>query len=422
MTKPHFVDRQQNFWQLASIQASGISITGILLGGHLTKQYGAGQALIAVIIGNLILWIIGLIIIAMSAQGRKNAIENVNKYFGRGGGIMMSLILVVAFISWYMLEIQMTTAAISGYSQAYLQWSPSASVRIGVVLGLITALLSIGGIRLIKHLCVASFPILFLFTVYSIGIETKPVVWEGTWGISFPAITVVATLILPGTVNLPTFFRHSRSLADSFLALTLMYIFYTLFFSFSIFVGISDPAEIITKYAGNSMASAYVFFAFVFVILSMFCLNLQNIYFASAGWEMIFPQRSSQKEYAIVGLLGTAAYTFFQLTSPMIFIENLTDSFIITLGISLFIGFLVKVVLQRRMRFHERFINNTCWLFGCLIAGIALAYNPSSSIQAIALSVFGTIFLFICIFIIEETRWAVKRVVLKEGENNILSK
>ena len=52
----YIVDRQQNFWQLASIQGSATSIVALLVSGYLAKQYGAGTTLIAIFVGNFVLF------------------------------------------------------------------------------------------------------------------------------------------------------------------------------------------------------------------------------------------------------------------------------------------------------------------------------------------------------------------------------
>ncbi len=416
------VDRQQNFWQLASIQGSAASIVALLVSGQLAKQYGAGSALIAIFVGNFVLWCVGLLMIAMSARERRNAVENTSKYLGKFGGILMAMFLVIAFISWYMLELQVTTTAIGSFFQKHYEWHPIANIRIGVVLGLLTSLLAIGGIRLIKNVCVVSLPILLIFVIYSMIMSREHIVFTGTWGISLPAIITITTLTLPGMVNLPTFFRHSRSLGDSFLALTLIMLIDIFFQCFGIFVGIMDPSEFLTKFSPETGVSTYLLLGFLFVILSMTCLNLVNIYFASAGWELILPHRWNQKEYAIVGLLGTAAYTFFQVTSSMEFIENLAGSFIVSFAASLLIGFLVKNVLQRRIRLHERLINVTCGLFGCCLAGITLINNPEEANAALVVGVFGTVISFLLIFLFEETNWAIRNLFFKEKARSSLTK
>ena len=109
----HFPERNQNFWQLTCIQSASQSIPGILIGGILSRQYGPKTAILSICVGNLILWIIGLGVISIAAKERKNAIENVKGFLGKGSSIVMAIILIVAFLSWYMLEIQSSMATLA---------------------------------------------------------------------------------------------------------------------------------------------------------------------------------------------------------------------------------------------------------------------------------------------------------------------
>src|SRR5262245_60579967 len=99
MENNHLIpDCRQNFWQLASIQgAAQSSLPGILLGGILSRKYGAYTAILSICIGNLILWIMGLGVISMAVRERKNAIQNTARFLGKGGRIFMALVLIVAF-------------------------------------------------------------------------------------------------------------------------------------------------------------------------------------------------------------------------------------------------------------------------------------------------------------------------------------
>lgn len=403
-------DRHQNFWQLASIQGASQSIIAAILGGLLSKKYGAGTALSAICIGNFVLWIIGITIVSMAAKDRENAIENVYKSVGKISGIFLSTILVIAFLAWYMLDLQATTAALGS---VFLNNPDEKNItlRIGAVLGLATALISIGGIRLIKRVCVAAFPVLFCFVIYTIAIENWSVLFKSSWGFSFSATASVIALTLPGTVNLPTFFRHSRSKADSILALTLITIIYILFQSFSILTGVASPAEFLTKHITDAASHIYLFFGLIFVIGSLFCLNLVNIYYASAVWEMTFPHRRSPKEYAIVGLLGTAAYTFFQVDLPMKFLESMASNLIACIGIVLFIVFIINTILKHRPKPQEKIVNSFCWAIGCITAIITQINRPNEPDQALIAGSSASLLAFLVILFCEAAIWAIQKLL-----------
>lgn len=395
-----FPDRNQNYWQLACIQAASLGLPGMIAGSQLVASIGVGGAITSVVIGNLILWLIGLTIISMAAADRDNAIQNVRRYLGKVGGVLAALFLIIAFLSWYILQISSATLVI--YNLFDLEMS---QLRIGATLGVLTALLSMGGIRLIKHFNVAIFPVLFIFITYLAARSFSSFHLEELFSFSVEGIFVVMAVTLPGIVNLPTFFRHSRSKSDSYLALSLMILF-TIFFQISsILAGYTGLAAIQASSFGGAI------FLTAFILLSLVAVNLVNIYFASAGWEMIMPHRRSAMEYAIVGLLGTMTYTFFQISQPMEFLENMASNFIASLGIILLMAFLVKMVVRHRPRPFAQVINVGCWLFGGIMGTVAQAQQDGHASNLLVVAISSSLIAFLCIVFIEETIWSAKKVI-----------
>ena len=144
---PQFEDHFQSYWHLICIQSASLGLPVIFIGQQLAEVYGAGSAIISVIVGNLISWLIGFAIISMATPERNNAMENVTSYLGKLGGLIAALILILAFFSWYIIQLD---GAITGIMA--LKGSKSVGMPFGVAMGLFIAVLSIGGIRLIKIL------------------------------------------------------------------------------------------------------------------------------------------------------------------------------------------------------------------------------------------------------------------------------
>jgi purine-cytosine permease-like protein len=311
MTKV-LADSNQNFWQLACIQSSAQSVPGILLGWNLAKDFGAGTALISIFLGNLILWLIGLSIISMSSDKKIHALENVKDFLGKTSSIVAMLILSIAFMSWYVLAIKTSVTGIKNLFPIANQSEFFSDVRLGTVLGLITALIVIGGIGAIRKFCTWAFPFIFLFLCYTALYSNYNVDFSGSWGISLYAVLTCVAITLPGFINLPTFFRHSRSKADSFFALTLITLFDSTIASSSIIIGAQDAYTLNFKCFWQTSTTLDCGLSVIFIVLCLICLNLVNIYFVSAGGELIFYRYWNSKEYAIIGLLGTGAYALLQ--------------------------------------------------------------------------------------------------------------
>lgn len=399
-TQP-FKSDNQNFFQLASIQSASVGFLGIIIGQQLAKQFGPGIAICSIALGNLILWLIAIAIISMVDRAQSNAIDNFKSYIGKFGGILVALILMVAFLNWYALEINFSLAELNSLFQSKALWQKGALIRYGAALGLFTALLSIGGIRLLKWITVISFPLLFLYTCYSIFTSGYSMQVKGAWGLSFSAVVTSLLTELPGVINFPTFFRHSRSRAHSYLALTVLTIFITFFQVSTIWMRFSLPG-------GSELTSSLVLLS-AFIILILNCCNLLNIYLASACWEAIVPHFGGAKGYAIIGLLGTLMYTFVQISSPVLFLEDLTNCYIGNLGVVLLMAFLIRIIVRHRPRSFEQLISLVTWLFGCVVATIYESQHFLQGVDALLAGVNASVLFFLCVIFIEETLWAVRQ-------------
>lgn len=398
-------NHDQNFFQLGSIQASAVSLPAITFGGMLGGVYGSGTALGSIFIGNLILWVIGLAIISMVSNDRINAIENIKDYLGKAGTIIFAVFLVLIFLDWFAFQINSTVFLLNKSLQFDVGMQNDMVIRIGATLGLITSLFSIGGIRLLKWVSVISVFFLFFVQVFALFYLGKHLTFSG-FGFSFYAVIATIFLFLPGLINLPTFFRHSYSKADSYLGLTFMMVYYTFFECTGIWIDFN-------KLLYDSAVGIYIIF-FVFLILLSFCSNLLNIYLASACYETFIPRFVGTKGHAIMGLLGTAAYTFFQISAPIEFVIQLLNAYLISLCTVLLISFLVRVIVNHRPRKTGKAINTMAWMLGCIVATVLKIQTPSDEIHFLLAGMGASMLFFLVVMYIEETIWAAKKVLFEK--------
>lgn len=401
MSENPAVHYDQNYFQLGSIQGAAIGIPGIVFGGALAGQYGAGTALSSILIGNLILWTIGLIIISMSLHRGINAVQNISGYLGKTGSVLAILVLALIFLNWFALEINYTMTLLGRALSPDTSPQHNILKYIGIGFGVIISLLAIGGIRLLRRISVVSAPLLVLLGIYAISqSETHFAVFDATP--SFLAIVTTILIFIPGMINLPTFFRHSRSTADSHLGLTYMILYYTFFECMGIWVDMSH-------YLGPMI------FSLVLLIL-LLCNNLMNIYFASACYEALMPRFSRTKSYMITGLIGTLVYTYVPISAPLKFGVDLLNAYLVSLGIVLVIAFIVRIVVQHRPRPTEKAINTISWLIGCCVATILKFQNPQDKIHFLLFGVGATGLFFLAVLYIEETYWSSKKIIVKQDK------
>ncbi len=410
------VERNQSFYHLSCIQNVGKSVPSAILVKLLLDQYGAGTTICSILVGNLILWILGLTIVSMVYQEHTNAIENVEGYLGKYAGIAFSFTLIASFMAWYVNQISDSIITLKSIPQFNNLWQQGFDIRIGAVLGLLSAILAIGGIRLLKALTAATFPLLTLFYAYVIYISSYSPTFAGTWGLSASAIIMVVLLNLPGVINLPTFFRHSRSRADSFLALSFMAVFMTFFECATIWMDFPALFELITSKGEASNLFLHLIPFTFFILLTYTCSNLLNIYLASACYESFIPKFRGTKGLVIMGLLGTAAYTFIQISTPIIFSINLLNSYIAVLGTVLSIAVIVRLVVKHRPRNYDKPMNFTCWLIGSIVSTYFHITNPDKSVSALFYGMCTSAMFFLALFFLEEMTWSAQQLKSKKQE------
>lgn len=402
-------DQKQSFWELAGIQAAAVGIPGMLVGGQIAKAFGFGTAILSICLGNLLLWIIELAVISMTSDGNENAIENVARYLGKFGKIVTALFFIVSFLMWFVIQIKGTETAInslvvtSGYNKN------GFGLKVGIALGLLISILSMGGIRLIKRVCIFSLPLLAFLVVYLCFFTSSTIKISDTWHLSWSGVVLIMVSKMPAALNLPTFFRHSQSKQDSLLALTFMTVLFIFFQSSMVLVGAGDIETIFSGIQKESFSFTATLM-WIFIVFSAVGVNLVNIYFASAGFQAIAFRPIGAKGLIIIGLLGTAIYTFIQAPSTMFFLENLSNGYIASLGMILIISFLIKTLVKYRKRSFQKTIGITCWFVGCLISTLLLCCNSSDAPSAIVGGAAGSVLAFLIVVFFEEIIWSVKKL------------
>ena len=268
-----------NFVQLTCLISAPTSLPLLMIGDRLEQMYGAGTAISSIIIGNLILWLIAITIISMVDKADFNAIDNFKTYLGKSGGMLVALILLFAFLNWYALQINSSISELNNTLKLDVISQNGLPLRLGAALGLLIALLAIGGIRLFKIITLALLPFFICFYVYGIIFSDHSIQFKGTWSISFSGIFSTILLILPGIINLPTIFSLSLSRAHSYLALSLIFALVSFF----------EISTIWIKFCNfDSKVTSHLWLISIFTLLTLTCANLLNIFFASACWKSPF--------------------------------------------------------------------------------------------------------------------------------------
>lgn len=395
-----------NFWDLAIIISAAIGLSGFISGGLLAKNYGVGVAIPSAIVGHFILWAVGLGIIAMSQHGKSNAIQNVKYFLGKPGSLVAAIILISGFLSWYSLQLESAVKSYNSFFQQTINMSEAFGLRIGIGLGLFISLIAMGGLHWIRNIFRYGTPFLILYMIYVAISRDHQYSSIGPWGLSFAPVVYTISANLAGMVNLPTFYRHSRSRADSFFSLTLFTILTAIFEFFSIWAGITSYESFFSGISGH-LFTFYSVATIIFILLALVMSNLVNIYFATAGLEALFPRKAhGAKEYIFLGLLGTGFFSFMQVSRYMEFLISTANNFLASLGVVLLCAFIVSIIVKHRPRPLEKYVSNICWFVGCITAIVVQIKDPDTPSSSFLAGITASAITFLVVSFIEETVWA----------------
>lgn len=395
-----------SFLQLTFILSMNAGLPAIVAGNNLKQALGGDAVICSIIIGNLILWLIGTAIISMAYEDRVNAIGNAKVYIGKYGGILVAIVLAFSLMNWFVLLISGSVKTLSQYFPTVKLSHQDLAIRFGAALGFFISLLSLGKLNLIKWLSIVGFPVIFLYHVYIIFYADYS---AEKWAISFTGVITTILVYLPGIMNLPTIFRHSRSRADSFLGFALMMIVVIIFQIASVLTPIPELFNTESSYISLVIASL------VLIIYPLICNNLLNIYLASACWETFLPRSSDEKGGVVFGLVGTAVYAFVQILTPISYINDLINLYLSNFCIVLLVSFIIQTVIRHRPRMFGRVINSIAWLLGCVVTTIWRIQDHHTEIQTLLIGIGAISLFFLGIIFIEEVIWSVKTVLSKRS-------
>jgi len=381
-------DTEQTVWQLLAIQLSGWTSLPILTTSvFLLQESSFYGAILTILVGNILLWFIRLGMILMSHKKRQSTLDISRDYLGNFGAYFIGVLLLVSTLIWFIAQ---TAAASNTLTQLLtIEEYPDINkfIQMSVLLGILSTLFCMEGIVVLRKLSTFAFPILLM--AFVVVTFTMPFHFPKTeyTSISLTGLTLILATNLGITADLPTFFRHSRSLRTSIITLTVIQIMSIALAIGSLFLGtiISNNFQVnetVILGTGNEILR---YSLVVFVFLSVLCANVANVYSASVGWEILAPSALvGRKEYLILGLGLT---TIFILVSDLFPIEGLLhaiDSSLVNLCLVLTLAYMVKQFTKRVPSTFDKLIYLMGWFFSTVINALQVGQVIFSEFSLLA--------------------------------------
>lgn len=413
----------QNWWQLTAIQTATLGMVELVSSPKLALAYGAGTAALSSLIAGLLLWLVGFTIVSMAYEHKSNAIENASAFIGNFGGGLAAIVSIAGFPIWFIYQLY-ESAKMSHSTALSEETLLSLQVILGIFLGVVSALIATKNLlEILKKSSLAILPVLIALSL-AIVYFSKASPDFSTMVISVECISAYIALSFAGMVNLPTFFQHSRSKYDAYLALTAMTLIVFFFQVITIMLcdNISDPFAIFGSFGSdypilNSIQS-FVIVAF----LSLLCVNsnLSNLYFAYPSVKFLFSKFKMKHSLCILALINTAIFCatlIFPAAYERLLIGNkVADDFIANLGCALILIFFIREIVKHRPTPLEKLISTVSWIAGCIGTIYAHAYMVGNPLT------FGiniTVVAYLIAFFIEEPFWSaieLRKLLKKNNE------
>ncbi|MFQ5729271.1 MAG: cytosine permease [Waddliaceae bacterium] len=355
---------RQNWQQLAVVQIGGAICLPIFVVGHaLAKTYGLHSAILAILVGNLMLLVLGCVVAWASASYRQSTAELAVDLFGTKGKGFFSAALVLSMVGWFAIQLNIMTLSLQTIIGRDLALSGN------VCLGILITLAGIKGMRGLTTLANISMPILLLTIAYAIyNASHTPVVVKQSQAFTCAGISLALATAIGAVIDLPTFFRIAKSPKDGIIAIIVLFGFVLpLIEAVGVYLYVHSQGEnILEVLASPSSPKLWKLWILGFLLLAGWTTNNANLYSASVSMKTLLPRLTDTARILSVGAVGT-------LLSCLNFLDNMA-AVLDVIGIILASMGAVMIGLFLSKKGSSQPVNFIVWNIG-LIGGFLSLYG-----------------------------------------------
>lgn len=313
----HALDRipeseRKGWLGIASIWAGSlICVPMLMIGGTLTSGLSLGQAMLAALIGFLI------VLAYMAFQGMQGAdlgrptVVNAQSAFGESGaGFIISFVLGISLMGWFGIQCSVTGIA---FSSMMAEMGVQVSVEISTLIwGLIMVSTAIIGYKALSWLNYIAVPALIILSVYGVVAAIRQYGVQGLVELEpaspFPLLNGIAIVVggfAVGAAIAADYSRYNRSrgesLASTFVGVLPMGILLVL--AGGVMAAVAGSADITAVVASMDMPVL----GLVILILATWTTNAINAYSGGLALTSMFRLRDNKRALttAVAGIIGT---------------------------------------------------------------------------------------------------------------------
>lgn len=296
----------QSWIRLLSIQVGGaICLPVIMIGQILSQTYGLYAAITALLIGNALLAIAGLYFGKMGLQNGRSSIEQAIGRFGARGTLLFSFLFTLSLVGWYGIQLNVMTMSV-----IELMPFSISPILLNLGIGALMTFVSYIGIKGLEVLSNAATPLLLATLAGCLFFQTGGMSFEHGPLLSAGAISLVLAGSIACVIDLPTYFRHAKSVKDSHIAaLVLFGAVIPLLEGIGVYLGLSNTGTILQVLSGGGNL-IWTLWVALFLILAGWTTNNTNLYSAGVNSFALLPKLSRKARTAWIGGIGTVIACF----------------------------------------------------------------------------------------------------------------
>ena len=374
-------DTKQSWLQLTAVQAGGVICLPIFLIGHaLATNYGIASAIIAIILGNLLLLVMGSVAAWSVSYSRKSTAEISVDLFGVAGRYLFATAMVVSMMGWFAIQLNLMTLGI----QEVFPKVPAGLCNVS--LGVAVTYAGIKGMRGLEKIVNWSMPLLLITIFYALFLG-EPATVQAVDGevVTFQGISLVLAAAIAAVVDLPTFFRLSRSQKDGLAASLLLFgLIIPLLEGVGVYL-FANKAEdnfvrVLASPASPMLWKAWVF---AFIVFAGWTTNQANLYSASVSMGTIVPEMRNQTRVLLLGAFGSLI-SCLNLLDHLVGVLDLIGILLGSMGAVMVVHCLLNGKTEKRFNF-------AAWLIGLLAGASSQQGYDLMGIPVVDAFVFGLI-------------------------------
>jgi cytosine permease len=299
--------------QLASIEVGGAICLPIVMVGHkMCSLYGWYSALVGILIANLLLFAMACMTVFMSVENRNSTPENAKRYFGEKGTKLFALLLLMAKISWFAIQLNMMVLSIQEIFHI------SIEIPLTVLLGCIILAVALRGLTALSRLSCFSLPILIVTMGAALILADQRKEALQVEFFSWGSISIAIGAAITAVIDMPTYFRHARSTREGLLAVGILFLIAVpLIEGVGVYLAHHNPGGTVIDTLMKPNYLMWNIWVMLFMVLAGWTTNNTNLYSAAVSLESIWKNSHEKLRITAVAMIGTMlalAHVFDHLT------------------------------------------------------------------------------------------------------------